>query len=170
MGGDRASSYGRQSSTYTSWSKVLGRRSPGLGRTRHRPPEGGRYVIAESSAESLSRKIGSVSSDRSSAIVRAAVRRREARTICRKGGLAMRGEQGDENAGRASGVSLAWARGMKKTTSRSKSTTPGSDSKRSVLAKVTLTAGACLLIVFTIIGMGLTLHGSDLTALQGGGS
>ena len=81
----------------------------------------------------------------------------------------MRGEQGDENAGRASGVSLAWARGMKKTTSRSKSTTPGSDSKRSVLEKVTLTAGACLLIVFTIIGMEFTLHGSHLSRLQGVG-
>ncbi len=68
-----------------------------------------------------------------------------------------------------SGVSLAWARAMKKTASRAKSARPGSDSKRSVLEKVTLTAGAFLLIVFTIIGMEFTLHGAHLSRLQGVG-
>jgi cardiolipin synthase len=69
-----------------------------------------------------------------------------------------------------SGVSLAWAPLMKKPTGRSKPAKPASDSKRSVLEKIALLAGALLLILFTIIGMEFTLHGSHLSHLQGVGS
>jgi len=43
------------------------------------------------------------------------------------------------------------------------------DSKYSILEKVALTAGSLLLVVFTIIGMEFTLHGSHLSRLQGVG-
>jgi cardiolipin synthase A/B len=59
---------------------------------------------------------------------------------------------------------------MKKTTSRSSKAKPASDQKRSMLEKVSITSGALLLIVFTIIGMEFTLHGSHLSHLQGVGS
>ena len=65
---------------------------------------------------------------------------------------------------------------MKKTASRSKKTKPAgdskpaSDAKYSVLEKVALTLGALLLVVFTIIGMEFTLHGSHLSHLEGVGS
>src|SRR6476469_10238271 len=66
---------------YTSWSKVPGKRSPGLGSTRHLPPLSGEKEIAVSSAESLSRKIGSDSSDRSRTIARVVIRRRATKVI-----------------------------------------------------------------------------------------
>jgi cardiolipin synthase len=59
---------------------------------------------------------------------------------------------------------------MKKTASRSSKAKPANDQKRTVLEKVAITAGALLLIVFTIIGMEFTLHGSHLSHLQGVGS
>jgi cardiolipin synthase A/B len=58
---------------------------------------------------------------------------------------------------------------MKKTASRKKSK-PDSDSKYSIPEKIALVLGALLLIVFTIIGMEFTLHGSHLSRLQGVGS
>src|SRR4051812_4136643 len=69
---------------YTSWSKVPGRRSPGLGKTRHRPPLSGEKEIAVSSAESLNRKIGSDSSDRSRTIARVGIRRRATKVMPRE--------------------------------------------------------------------------------------
>jgi cardiolipin synthase len=59
---------------------------------------------------------------------------------------------------------------MKKTASRSSKAKPANDQKRTVLEKVAIIAGALLLIVFTIIGMEFTLHGSHLSHLQGVGS
>jgi cardiolipin synthase len=59
---------------------------------------------------------------------------------------------------------------MKKTTSRSSKAKPTNDQKRSVLEKVAITTGALLLVVFTIIGMEFTLHGSHVSHLQGVGS
>src|SRR3982751_5608066 len=69
---------------YTSWSKVPGRRSPGLGRTRHLPPLSGEKEIAVSSAESLKRKIGRDSSDRSRTIARVGIRRRATKVMPRE--------------------------------------------------------------------------------------
>src|SRR5690349_12953045 len=66
---------------YTSWSKVPGNRSPGLGSTLQRPPLSGEKEIAVSSAESLSRKTGSASRDRSRTIARVAVRRRATKVM-----------------------------------------------------------------------------------------
>src|SRR6266566_6762936 len=82
--GDPASWKRCRSSTYTSWSKVPGRRSPGLGSTRHRPPLSGEKEIAVSSAESLSRKIGSDSRERSRTIARVAIRRRATKVMQRE--------------------------------------------------------------------------------------
>src|SRR6202049_5144729 len=69
---------------YTSWSKVPGRRSPGLGSTRQRPPLSGEKESAVSSAESLSRKIGSDSRERSRTIARVAIRRRATKVMQRE--------------------------------------------------------------------------------------
>src|SRR6266566_9883053 len=82
--GDPASWKRCRSSTYTSWSKVPGKRSPGLGSTRHRPPLSGEKEIAVSSAESLSRKIGSDSRERSRTIARVAIRRRATKVMQRE--------------------------------------------------------------------------------------
>ena len=60
-----------------------GKAVAGTGRTRQRPPLSGEKDIADSSAESLSRKIGSDSSDRSRTIARVAIRRRATRS-CRE--------------------------------------------------------------------------------------
>ncbi|MDB4909847.1 MAG: hypothetical protein JWO39_670, partial [Gemmatimonadetes bacterium] len=59
---------------------------------------------------------------------------------------------------------------MKKTTRRFSKAEPANDQKRSVLEKVAIATGALLLILFTIIGMEFTLHGSHLSRLQGVGS
>jgi cardiolipin synthase len=59
---------------------------------------------------------------------------------------------------------------MKKTTRRSSKAKPANDQKRSVFEKVAIASGALLLILFTIIGMEFTLHGSHLSHLQGVGS
>lgn len=59
---------------------------------------------------------------------------------------------------------------MKKTTSRSSKAKPENDQKRGLLEKVAISAGALLLVLFTIIGMEFTLHGSHLSHLQGVGS
>jgi len=59
---------------------------------------------------------------------------------------------------------------MSKTASRSKKGKPASDSKRSIAEKIALAAGALLLVVFTIIGMEFTLHGSHLSHMEGVGS
>jgi cardiolipin synthase len=59
---------------------------------------------------------------------------------------------------------------MKKTTSRSSKPKKTNDQKRSMLEKVAITAGALLLILFTVIGMEFTLHGSHLSHLEGVGS
>ena len=96
--GQLASCQRCHSSTYTSWSNVPGRRSPGLGSTRHRPPLAGSYVMAASSAESLSRKTGSASSERSRTIVRAPVRRRAARDMRDKVARSGRGESSPSRA------------------------------------------------------------------------
>lgn len=59
---------------------------------------------------------------------------------------------------------------MKKPTGRSKKANPASDSKYGVVEKIALIGGALLLIVFTVIGMEFTLHGSHLSRLQGVGT
>lgn len=59
---------------------------------------------------------------------------------------------------------------MSKTARRTKKVKPASDAKRSIAEKVALTGGALLLVVFTIIGMEFTLHGSHLSHLEGVGS
>lgn len=70
---------------------------------------------------------------------------------------------------------------MKKTTSHSKtkparktkstgSEKSNGDSKYSIPEKIGLAAGSVLLIVFTIIGMEFTLHGSHISRLQGVGN
>ncbi|MDQ2932752.1 MAG: phospholipase D-like domain-containing protein [Gemmatimonadota bacterium] len=83
----------------------------------------------------------------------------------------MRGEQGEgETAPEKSGVSLAWAAAMKKTSSRAKMGKPEINASYSLLEKVAFTAGGLLLVVFTIIGMEFTLHGSHISRLQGFGS
>ncbi len=73
------------------------------------------------------------------------------------------------------GVSLAWAPAMKKTASRATKAKAASkpkdagDSKVGLMEKAALTMGALLLVVFTIIGMEFTLHGSHLSRMQGVG-
>jgi cardiolipin synthase len=59
---------------------------------------------------------------------------------------------------------------MKKTTGRSSKGTSTNDKKRTVLEKAAIISGALLLVLFTIIGMEFTLHGSHLSHLQGVGS
>jgi cardiolipin synthase len=59
---------------------------------------------------------------------------------------------------------------MKKSASQSSKAKKGSDGKYSVAEKIGLTAGGLLLILFTIIGMEFTLHGSHISHLQGVGS
>ena len=51
-----------------------------------------------------------------------------------------------------------------------KTSKPKKESKYSLLEKITLTLGGLLLVVFTIIGMEFTLHGSHISHLQGFGS
>ncbi len=58
---------------------------------------------------------------------------------------------------------------MNKTASRVNRARRAGD-KRSIVEKIALTAGALLLIVFTIIGMEFTLHGSHLSHMEGVGS
>jgi cardiolipin synthase len=59
---------------------------------------------------------------------------------------------------------------MKKTTGRSSKGKSANDEKRTVLEKAAIISGALLLVLFTIIGMEFTLHGSHLSHLQGVGS
>jgi cardiolipin synthase len=59
---------------------------------------------------------------------------------------------------------------MKKATGRSPKGKPANDKKRTVLEKAAIISGALLLVLFTIIGMEFTLHGSHLSHLQGVGS
>lgn len=59
---------------------------------------------------------------------------------------------------------------MKKTSNHSSKAKPAGDQKRSVVEKIALTAGALLLVLFTIIGVEFTLHGSHISHLQGVGS
>jgi cardiolipin synthase len=59
---------------------------------------------------------------------------------------------------------------MKKKNNHSSKVKQTSDQKYSVAEKIGLTAGALLLILFTIIGMEFTLHGSHISHLQGVGS
>lgn len=59
---------------------------------------------------------------------------------------------------------------MGKPSNRSSSENPANDEKRSVLEKVGLVAGGLLLVLFTIIGMEFTLHGSHLSRLDGVGN
>lgn len=72
-------------------------------------------------------------------------------------------------AAEKSGVSLAWARAMKKTASRAKKPKAAGESKYSWLEKLTFAAVGLLLVVFTIIGMEFSLHGSHISRLQGFG-
>ena len=65
----------RHTSTYTSWSNVPGRRSPGVGRTRHRPPDSGAWTTGPESEESLKRNSGRDSRLRSSSTMRDGARR-----------------------------------------------------------------------------------------------
>ena len=58
---------------------------------------------------------------------------------------------------------------MKKKTSHSSKSKPAGDQKYSLAEKIGLTAGALLLILFTVIGMEFTLHGSHISHLQGVG-
>ena len=59
---------------------------------------------------------------------------------------------------------------MTNTASRSKKAKPKGDAKLSLAEKVALVGGGFLLIVFTVIGMEFTLHGSHLSRLQGVGT
>jgi cardiolipin synthase A/B len=59
---------------------------------------------------------------------------------------------------------------MKKSASQSSKAKKASDKKYSVAEKIGLIAGGLLLILFTIIGMEFTLHGSHISHLQGVGS
>ncbi len=59
---------------------------------------------------------------------------------------------------------------MKKKTGHSSKAKLASDETRSVSEKIAMTAGALLLILFTVIGMEFTLHGSHISHLQGVGS
>ncbi|HKN64771.1 MAG TPA: hypothetical protein VJW73_00755, partial [Gemmatimonadaceae bacterium] len=58
---------------------------------------------------------------------------------------------------------------MKKSSNHS-SKAKKDDQKYSLAEKIGLTAGGLLLILFTIIGMEFTLHGSHISHLQGVGS
>jgi cardiolipin synthase len=73
-------------------------------------------------------------------------------------------------AGLWRGVSLAWGWAMTKKRVRAASARPAGDDTRSVLEKIGLLLGGLLLVVFTIIGMEFTLHGSHLSHLEGVGS
>ncbi len=88
--------------------------------------------------------------------------------MCRKGGLPGGGEQGEPRFLAAS--ALHCVSSMKKKSSHSSKAKPASDQARSVSEKIAMTAGALLLILFTIIGMEFTLHGSHISHLQGVGS
>jgi cardiolipin synthase A/B len=70
----------------------------------------------------------------------------------------------------SSGFSLALAPIMKKKTSHSSKAKQAGDETRSVSEKIAIVAGAFLLILFTVIGMEFTLHGSHISHLQGVGS
>jgi cardiolipin synthase A/B len=59
---------------------------------------------------------------------------------------------------------------MKKPSSRSPKEKSASDQKLTVVEKVGFAAGGLLLILFTIIGMEFTLHGSHISSLQGVGN
>jgi len=59
---------------------------------------------------------------------------------------------------------------MKKRSNHSSRAEKASDQKYGVAEKIGLTAGGLLLILFTIIGMEFTLHGSHISHLQGVGS
>jgi cardiolipin synthase len=59
---------------------------------------------------------------------------------------------------------------MKKSSNHSSKAKKGDDQKYSLAEKIGLTAGGLLLILFTVIGMEFTLHGSHLSHLQGVGS
>jgi cardiolipin synthase A/B len=59
---------------------------------------------------------------------------------------------------------------MKKHANHSSRAKTASDHKRSLPEKIGLAAGGLLLILFTIIGMEFTLHGSHISHLQGVGS
>jgi cardiolipin synthase A/B len=59
---------------------------------------------------------------------------------------------------------------MTKSSSHSSKERKGDDQKYSLAEKVGLTAGGLLLILFTVIGMEFTLHGSHISHLQGVGS
>ena len=94
--------------------------------------------------------------------------------MCRKGGLLVRGEQGkganEVPSANRSGVSLALVQGMTKSKNRSPKQKPANDQTHSVVEKVALIAGGLLLVLFTVIGMEFTLHGSHLSHLQGVGN
>jgi cardiolipin synthase len=70
----------------------------------------------------------------------------------------------------SSGFSLALAPIMKKKTSHSSKAKQAGDETRRVSEKIAIIAGAFLLILFTVIGMEFTLHGSHISHLQGVGS
>jgi len=59
---------------------------------------------------------------------------------------------------------------MKKTTHRSSNAKSTGDHRRPLAEKVALVAGGLLLILFTVIGMEFTLHGSHISHLQGVGN
>ncbi|HEY2896194.1 MAG TPA: phospholipase D-like domain-containing protein [Gemmatimonadaceae bacterium] len=59
---------------------------------------------------------------------------------------------------------------MTKKSNHSSKAKQASDQKYSVAEKIGLTAGGLLLILFTVIGMEFTLHGSHISHLQGVGS
>ena len=59
---------------------------------------------------------------------------------------------------------------MTKTTSGATKAKEKSDSKFSIAQKVALGAGALVLVVFTVIGLEFTLHGSHISRLEGVGS
>ena len=59
---------------------------------------------------------------------------------------------------------------MKKSAKHSSKAKPANENKRSLPEKIGLAAGGLLLILFTIIGMEFTLHGSHISHLQGVGS
>src|ERR1700712_1530635 len=59
---------------------------------------------------------------------------------------------------------------MKKATSRSSKEKSTGAVERSLAEKIAITAGALLLVLFTVIGLEFTLHGSHLSRLQGVGN
>ena len=124
--------------------------------------------MAESSAESLRRNIGKrferpVERDRP----RSRSASRGENHVPERWTL-VRGEQGEAPFLAASALHIAPI--MKKKTGHSSKAKVASDEKRSVSEKIAMTAGALLLILFTVIGMEFTLHGSHISHLQGVGS